>query len=468
MKIRRVHRKYPVRKFASKPCHQVNVVIKENIVPVFTDTGADISVMSFEEAKKLNLPLKRTRAKIRPYGSKTLKCTGFYDGTVMFGETVANARIYVIKKKLETLLSGRLCEELGIIEFNGAPTETKGEDLIRRANIEQNDPIAETILQHPRAFEGIGTLKDNTVHFYIDSQVPPVAQPPRPVPFHLRERFDKEIQSMEETGIIGEHHGPTPWVSNVVLSPKDDGGIWVTIDLREANRAIQATNIPISRVVIQDLSTRFPAAKIVPSTGGSHVIPEIKDIYVDFGYPDTHTTDNGPPFDSQEFNEFSRSHGIKHRKVFPYHPQANPVEILMKPLGKAMKIANYGRQSKGKALNSFLTSYRSTPHPLTGQAPGDLLFRGGYRNNFPHHTLSESQVKDAKQQDKDLRKDRQDVLNASSHWKASNFLSSDLVIVRNNQWKKFDPLFGPEIFTVIQPVSNGLLLERTRDGQIFR
>ena len=220
--------------------------------------------------------------------------------------------------------------------------------------------------------------------------------------------------------------------------------------------------------MIQDLSTRFPAAKIVPSTGGSHVIPAIEDIYVDFGYPDTHRTDNGPPFDSQEFNEFSRSHGIKHRKVFPYHPQANPVETLMKPLGKAMKIANYGRQSKGKALNSFLTSYRSTPHPSTGQAPGDLLFRGGYRNDFPRHTLSESQVKDAKQQDKDLGKDRQDVLNALSHQKASNFLPGDLVIVRNNQQRKFDPLFGPEIFTVIQPVSNRLLLERTRDGQIFR
>ena len=138
------------------------------------------------------------------------------------------------RKKLETLLSGRLCEELGIIEFNGAPTETKGEDLMRHANIEQNDPIAETILQHPRAFEGIGTLKDHTVHFHIDSQVPPVAQPPRPVPFHLREQFDKEIQSMEEAGIIEEHHGPAPWVSNVVLSPKDDGGIRVTIDLHEA------------------------------------------------------------------------------------------------------------------------------------------------------------------------------------------------------------------------------------------
>ena len=65
---------------------------------------------------------------------------------------------------------------------------------------------------------------------------------------------------MEEAGIIEEHHGPAPWVSNVVLSPKDDGGIQVTIDLREANRAIQATNIPIPRV--KDVKTRLSGCKM--------------------------------------------------------------------------------------------------------------------------------------------------------------------------------------------------------------
>ncbi len=178
----------------------------------------------------------------------------------MFGETVANTRIYVIKKQLEKLLSGRLCEELGIIKFNGVPIESEGDDLIRRANIKENDPIREIVSQHPRVFEGIGRLKDHTVHFYVKNDVPPVAQPPRPVPFHLRERFDKEINNMEKAGIIEEHHGPAPWVSNIVLSPKDDGGIRVTIDLREANKAIEATNIPIPRV--EAIKTRMSGCKV--------------------------------------------------------------------------------------------------------------------------------------------------------------------------------------------------------------
>ncbi len=52
-------------------------------------------------------------------------------------------------------------------------------------------------------------------------------------------------------------------------------------------------------VVVQDMNTQFPAAKVVPSTGGDHVISAIDNIYADFGYPNIHRTDKGPPFDLQ-------------------------------------------------------------------------------------------------------------------------------------------------------------------------
>ena len=52
------------------------------------------------------------------YGSKPPKCLGYYDGTVMYGTTVANIRLYVVKTNLETLLNNKVCEELGIITFN--------------------------------------------------------------------------------------------------------------------------------------------------------------------------------------------------------------------------------------------------------------------------------------------------------------------------------------------------------------
>ena len=46
---------------------------------------------------------------------------------------------------------------------------------------------------------------------------------------------------MEEAGLAEDHDGPAPWVSNPVLAPKDNGGVRVTIDMREPNKAIQDT-----------------------------------------------------------------------------------------------------------------------------------------------------------------------------------------------------------------------------------
>ena len=84
--------------------------------------------------------------------------------------------------------------------------------------------------------------------YYVDESIPPVAEPKRPIPYHLQEKFDREIQSMVDAGICSEHHGPAPRVSNPVLQPKADGGLRVTVDMKNVNKAIKQTNIPIPRV----------------------------------------------------------------------------------------------------------------------------------------------------------------------------------------------------------------------------
>ena len=47
--------------------------------------------------------------------------------------------------------------------------------------------------------------------------------------------------------------------------------------------------------VAQDMLTRFPAAHIVPGTKASSVLPALDNIYVSYGYPDIHITDNALP-----------------------------------------------------------------------------------------------------------------------------------------------------------------------------
>ena len=195
--------------------------------------------MSLKTAKQLRLPLNRTRMKICPYGGKPTRCKGYYIGPVMYGDAVTNLRIYVLDKKVETLLSGQASEALGIIKFN-----KKLPELRRLQNPSDNsDPQ----VNYPKVFDGVGKLKDYQVKLHIDTSIPPVAEPPRPIAFHLQSKHRSEINKMEEAGIIEEHEGPAPWVANTVSAPKEDGGLRITLDCRNQNKAIKSTNLPIPR-----------------------------------------------------------------------------------------------------------------------------------------------------------------------------------------------------------------------------
>ena len=101
-----------------------------------------------------------------------------------YGDTVGNIYLYVVKQDVETLFSGRLSEELGIIKFNqslGGP-----EEVIHKVDIK--DTVKASIMsQYPEVFTGVGALIIQKVKFQIDSSVPPVTEPARAVPFHLRD-----------------------------------------------------------------------------------------------------------------------------------------------------------------------------------------------------------------------------------------------------------------------------------------
>ncbi len=119
-------------------------------------------------------------------------------------------------------------------------------------------------------------------------------------------------------------------------------------------------------LVATDSVSRFPAAKVVQDTSAKKVISSLDQIYKDYGKPSVHRSDNGTPFNSAEFERYSKDNGISHVKTFPYHPQANNAETFMKSMGKTMKIAHYHHQDKQQAVNKLLENYRATPHHQQG------------------------------------------------------------------------------------------------------
>ena len=103
-----------------------------------------------------------------------------------------------------------------------------------------DDRVDHLVRQYDDLFHGLGKLKERQVKIHIDETVQPVAQPHRRVPFHVRKQLEEQLEKDEQQGVIERVDGPTPWVSPIVVAPKRESGkVRVSIDMRQANKAIQ-------------------------------------------------------------------------------------------------------------------------------------------------------------------------------------------------------------------------------------
>ncbi len=86
--------------------------------------------------------------------------------------------------------------------------------------------------KYSSVFNGVGKLNNYKLKVHINPNVPPVAQPHRRVPVHIRKAVDKKLKELEELDIIESLVGPTPWVSPLVAVPKANGDVCVCVDMR--------------------------------------------------------------------------------------------------------------------------------------------------------------------------------------------------------------------------------------------
>ena len=161
-------------------------------------------------------------------------------------------------------------------------------------------------------------------------------------------------------------------------------------------------------VVVHDLTSRFPAAKVVSSSKASKFIPALEQIYDAYGNLGKQLSDNGPPFNSKEMGTFAKERNITLEKTPPMHLSANLTETFMKSVGKTMKIAAYNHVPEKKALSHLLSNYRDTPHPSTCIAPAAMMFRVSHQITFPRMPVSEEAVNFAREQNLNTKHRRKD------------------------------------------------------------
>ena len=85
------------------------------------------------------------------------------------------------------------------------------------------------------------------VEFQIDTgDASPKKQPARRMPFAVRQEVARQLNKMQESGVI--QPSSSPWASPVVLVKKKDGSHRFCVDYRELNSATKADTFPLPRI----------------------------------------------------------------------------------------------------------------------------------------------------------------------------------------------------------------------------
>lgn len=119
----------------------------------------------------------------------------------------------------------------------------------------------------------------------------------------------------------------------------------------------------------------------------------------------------------------------------------------MKNMGKTLRIAHHKGEEPESAINNYLQSYRTTPHPSTGETPAALLFQGRQFGTKLPQLRKTYDVHNIKQKDQQYKS----TLLAQHNKKYSqqhSFHRGDAVLKQNGVRKKHDFVYDPIPWTI--------------------
>ena len=171
-----------------------------------------------------------------------------------------------------------------------------------------------------------------------------------------------DIQELIERCIICQEHG------------KSQSIIGTTQELPPFPWHTLATDIfywkCMDFLIVADVFSKYFLVRKLANSSSAAVCAEIATIVTELGLPHIIRSDNGPCYNSKEFQQLLQRYNITHQTSSPHHPRSNGfVERMVGVAKKLMEKAG----SEGKPWISGLYEYRVTPQSGSIASPLQLI-----------------------------------------------------------------------------------------------
>ena len=144
-----------------------------------------------------------------------------------------------------------------------------------------------------------------------------------------------------------------------------------------------------SYLLIIDYTRQFPIMCKLTSMTGHNVAEHFKQIFAEYGWPDTIISDNGPCYTSQIFKGLMEEYQVNHITSLPPYLQSNS---LAEKYIQIVKNLFHKAKEEGQDLHKCLMVYRNTPLSNQLQSPMQILSSRTTRTSLPMSNAVRKQV----------------------------------------------------------------------------
>ena len=216
---------------STPPPIMVDVEIEGHMVAMEVDTGSGVSIIPYSLYRQyfahLQLePSSKVFVSISP-GEVTPR--GKVEVKVKYGNFEGSVILYVVDT--EFVLFGRdwlytiKLDWASIVHYERGHTSRSSTAPTQRDSVKAVRSLDEILGRHARLFENrLGKLTQSKAHVVVRADAQPVVTKPYRVPYAMQDPVDKELNRLQENGVLTPI-AHSQWSTGIVAVPKKDGSV---------------------------------------------------------------------------------------------------------------------------------------------------------------------------------------------------------------------------------------------------